>query len=320
MNKIQSYREYQKRYLHAKDWKITRRDFLVASGLLMTKICTGNALGALDEPDSPVKLRFGIVTDAHYADSHDRGTRYYRESLDKLTECVEQMNEMQVDFLIQLGDFKDQDEPPTEESTLRYLKTIESVYRQFKGPRYHVLGNHDMDSISKEQFLAGIENTGITSGRGYYSFDLKGVHLVVLDANYTAEGDDYDRGHFAWTDANIPQEELEWLQGDLASTSLPVIVFIHQQLDGEGNHTVRNAEEVRQCLQSCQRVLAVFQGHNHAGHYSRIEDIHYYTLKAMVEGSGKENNSFAIVEVDDHLNMVVTGYHQAVSRNMMRTE
>jgi alkaline phosphatase len=50
---------------------------------------------------------------------------------------------------------------------MQYLKTIEKVYRQLKGSRYHVLGNHDVVCISKEQFLTHIENTRIAKGSDY---------------------------------------------------------------------------------------------------------------------------------------------------------
>jgi alkaline phosphatase len=71
-----------------------------------------------------------------------------------------------------------------------------------------------------------------------------------------------------------------------------VIVFVHQQLDCEGDLCVNNAGEVRQVLKRSRKKLAVFQGHNHSGHYSRLNGIHYYTLKAMVEGSGSHNNAY----------------------------
>lgn len=90
--------------------------------------------------------------DLHYADRSPNGSRYYRQSLTKLSECVELMNEQRVDFVIELGDFKDQNVHPDEEETLRFLETIESTFTQFKGPVYHVLGNHDMDSIQKTSF------------------------------------------------------------------------------------------------------------------------------------------------------------------------
>jgi len=261
-------------------------------------------------------VRFGIVTDCHYADAEAVGTRFYRESPGKLAECVVRMNAERVDFLVELGDFKDQDRPAVERKTLSYLQAIEAVFRGFRGPRYHVLGNHDMDSISKQQFLSRVTNPGTANGRGYYSFDVKGLHCIVLDANYRADGGDYDHGDFDWTDANVPAHELDWLQQDLAASRGPVVVFIHQLLDGTGPVYVKNASELRPVLGASGRVLAVFQGHHHEGAYSCINNIHYYTLPAMVEGTGGENNSYAIVEVHPSRGVTVTGYHKAPSMRL----
>jgi predicted phosphodiesterase len=297
-------------------WQVARRDFLKASSLLIAHIFDRAPCARAGESDRIMHARFGIVTDAHFADVDARGSRYYRASMAKMTECVALMNEQKVDFLIELGDFKDQGTPAREQETRQYLVTIEKVFRRFEGPRYHVLGNHDVDSISKAQFQATIENSGIPKGATYYTFDTRDLHFLVLDANYSADGGDYNHGRFDWTDTNIPPQELDWIRKDLASTTKPVIVFIHQQLDGTGSHTVKNAAEVRHILQKSKRVLAVFQGHNHAGQYSQIEGIHYYTLKAMVEGSDKESNSFAIVEMDAQHNLVVNGYRKAVQKRM----
>ncbi len=300
------------------NWMITRREFLKASGSIIAALSVGAPFAYADESGRKAQLRFGIVTDGHFADTDAKGTRHYSESLAKMKECIALMNKKKVDFLIELGDFKDQGNPASERETLKYLQTIENIFKKFKGPRYHVLGNHDVDSISKQQFLTRVDNTGIVKGSKYYSFDSGGLHLVVLDANYNTDGSDYDHGKFDWTDTNIPPEELDWIRKDLASTSKPVIIFIHQQLDGKGSHYVKNATKVRQILQESKRVLAVFQGHNHAGHYSYIENIHYYTLKAMVEGSGEKNNSYAIVNVDASHNIVVNGYRKALSKKMVK--
>ena len=295
--------------------KISRRDALKASGLFVTGLSASMSPVRAAENEGKTALSFGIVTDAHYADKPGGG-RVYNGSLGKMAECVKLMNEKEVDFLIELGDFKDQGNPATEESTLEYLTAIEKVFAQFNGPRYHVLGNHDMDTISKQQFLSHVENTGIKKEAGYYSFDSKGVHFVVLDACFTSSGDPYDHGKFGWKDANIPPAEMAWLRQDLAANSKPVIVFVHQLLDGEGAHYVKNAAEVRQILQQDEGVLAVFQGHNHGGHYSHIEGIHYYTLKAMVEGSGEQNNSYAVVDVHPDNSLTVTGYRKAESKTL----
>ncbi len=298
------------------DWMVTRRTFLKGSGLLIAGLSAGIPFARANSPGSIALLSFGIVTDVHYADRDPLGSRNYRESIAKMTECVKLMNEKKVDFFIELGDLKDQDTAITEELTLKYLDAIEKVYGQFNGPRYHVLGNHDVDSISKEQFTDRVENTGIDKGSTYYSFDLNGLHFVVLDANFKTDGSDYDRGKFDWTDTNIPLKQLNWLRKDLGSTSKPVITFVHQQLDVAGSTGIKNGPQVRQVLQDSKRVLAVFQGHHHPGHYSYIEGVHYYTLKGLVEGSGVLNNSYAIVEVYEDDSILVTGYRKALSKEL----
>ncbi len=302
------------------NWIISRRDFLKASG-----VCIGGAvLGSLTScsiSDSALNskksgVRFGIVSDSHYADVNNSGMRYYRQSLDKMNECIELMKSQNVDFVIELGDLKDQNTPGIEEKSIEYLRTIEKVFQKFDGATYHVMGNHDMDSISKEQFLANVKNTNISSSRKYYSYDIKGLHFIVLDSNYLKDGSDYDHGNFVWTNTNIPEEELAWLTNDLKEARGAVIVFNHQLLDGTGDPYVKNAAVVRKILEDSGKVLVVFQGHYHEGRYSLIEGIHYYTLKAMVEGSWQENNAYAVVDVHPDNNIVVTGYRKAVSREL----
>lgn len=298
-------------------WVISRRTFLcLAAGAGLASVsCTPGRMVVSGRRS----VRFGVVTDCHYADIDAAGTRFYRESIDKLAECVAQMNAEHVDFLIELGDFKDQDKTPVEEKTLGYLRDIEAVFQQFKGPTYHVLGNHDMDSLSKQQFLSHVENTGIGPGRNYYSFDVKGLHFVVLDANYKDDGSDYDHGNFSWQGANIPAHELDWLRQDLAGANGPVVVFVHQLLDGTGSLYVKNAADVRQILEASGRVLAVFQGHLHEGRYSLVNGIHYYTLRSVLDGPGQDNNSYAIVEARGDESLVITGYHKAQSMELART-
>ncbi|HRR34504.1 MAG TPA: metallophosphoesterase [Kiritimatiellia bacterium] len=262
--------------------------------------------------DSKAAVRFGIVADCHFARIPMKINRYYEESSAKLAECVRDMNRQNVDFLIELGDFKDQGS--TRQDTLSFLKEIEQVFTAFKGPRYHVLGNHDMDQISKAQFMSHIQNTGIAEDKTYYSFDGKGFHFIVLDANFRTDGVAYDSGNYDWRESLIPSEEMQWLAADLAQTNLPTIVFVHQLLDADkGSVYVRNAAEVRRVLEGSKRVLAVFQGHHHAGACQQVNGILYYTLKSVVEGSGMENNAYAVVSVSDKHDLKVRGVGRATS-------
>jgi hypothetical protein len=283
---------------------------LVSPILLIITLISG-VFTCCSQESHPI-VTFGIVTDIHYADIPDNGKRTYSQSLDKLNECVGKMNDHGVDFLIELGDFKDIGDSHSAEKSMIYLYRAEKTFSKFNGPRYHVLGNHDVDCISKDQFLSVVKNTDISTNSSYYSYTIKGIHFIVLDANYDSIGKDYEKGHFDWNDPNIPEKELKWLKKDLHKASGTTILFCHQLLDGHGDHYVKNSKEVRKILEKSGKVAAVFQGHFHEGQYHLMNGIHYYTLKALVEGSGKENNSYAIVSLYPDM-IKVKGYRKAES-------
>jgi hypothetical protein len=177
-----------------------------------------------------------------------------------------------------------------------------------------------MDNISKPQMLAGITNTGIAKNRSYYAFSRGGLRFVVLDACYLDDGADYNHGQFDWRQTWVPSAELAWLEQELAASREPVIVLAHQRLDAEGDVFVKNSPAVRDALERSQKVLAVFMGHDHAGAYNQVHGIHYYTQKAIVEGTGPEHNAYTIVDVDAARNVTVTGYRAAASRDMLHTQ
>jgi hypothetical protein len=298
----------------SESWFIDRRDFLkAAAGSLFGLVAGGCVSGS---PGRETTRRFGLITDPHYADADPKGTRFYRESLGKVREAIDRLRSEKLAFLGILGDTKDMaaDEPDTR--TLSHLVAIEREIQRFDGPTYHVLGNHDMDNLSKAQVLSHIKNTGIAGERSYYAFSRGGIRFVTLDANYMTDGRDYDHGNFDWKDTNIPPAELKWLTTELAAATEPVIVLAHQRLDGTGAAFVKNAADVRRALETSGKVLGVFQGHDHPGAHSVLNGIHYYTLRAIIEGSGEANNSYAVVEVGPNLDLTVTGYRRAVSLKM----
>lgn len=297
--------------------KIARRAFLKQSSLFTVATCTLPINANIIEKES---IKFGIATDSHYADRSPVGTRYYRGSLEKMREFVNQINLQKVDFAIHLGDFKDQSPEQKETDTLRFLQEIEAVYADFNGPRYHCIGNHDVDSITKQQFISNVTNTNITTDKGYYSFDGKGFHCVVLDANHHEDGSDhFFREGANWQDTNLGKEQLLWLQNDLKTTEKPTIIFCHHPLfeyhrDGHKYHA-NDYQKVQSILEKFGNVLAVFQGHVHDESYKKINGIHYLTHFGMVDYEGLENNSFAIVEITNDT-LKVHGYKRTKSQSL----
>lgn len=263
-------------------------------------------------------LSFGMFTDVHYAAIPDNGTRKYSHSLDKLAQCTDTMNQENVSFLIELGDFKDMPTPPDNKAALGFLQTIETAFSRFRGDRYHVLGNHDEDCISKKEFYSIAKNSQIKKEDTWYSFQKGGYHFIVLDACFDSTGRAYDSGNFDWSDANLPASQLKWLENELTLTNLPVIVFVHQLLYGNSKTTIKNAGTTRAILEKGNKVKCVFQGHDHMGGYELINGIHYYTLKGMVEGNFPESNSFAIVSLSED-KILIRGYGDTVSQSLSIT-
>jgi hypothetical protein len=299
-------------------WHVDRRDFLTASAAALFGLAAGGcrSLVATRGPS----LRFGMLTDFHYADAPRSGTRYYRESPGKIREAVAKLREERVEFLAALGDLKDMVAREPDTKTLSYLVAVEDELKKFGGPLYHALGNHDMDNLSKTQVLSVALNTGITPNRSFYAFSRGGVRFITLDACYTQDGRDYDHNNFGdYRNTWVPAAQLAWLRAELAATREPVIVFCHQRLDAAGDPFVKNSAEVRAELERPGKVLAAFHGHDHPGAHTVVNGIHYYTLKALVEGSGPENNAYAVAEVHPDLGITITGFRKAVSVEMARS-
>ncbi|WDQ15172.1 metallophosphoesterase [Rhodopirellula sp. P2] len=257
-----------------------------------------------DETNTAVRV--GLVTDMHYADKSPAGSRHYRETIDKLETARKQFVSDQPDFLVELGDLIDAADSVDVEQ--RYLQTINTKFAAICKDRHYVLGNHCVDTLTKEEFLAGVKQE-----RSYYSFDRKGIHFIVLDSCFRSDGKPYGRRNSHWTDANVPAEELDWLRGDLKSNNKPTIVFAHQRLDVSNHHGVKNNPQVRQVLEDSGDVLAVFQGHSHQNDLKDIGGIHYCTLAAMVEGSGPESNGYSVMDVQPNGTIAIKGFVRQAS-------
>ncbi len=253
----------------------------------------------------PESLSFGLVTDVHYADENRAGSRYYRDSQEKLRTAIETFNRKRLSLVAELGDFVDAG--PKKADDIKYLHAIREVYGEFHGRRHYVLGNHCVTRLTKKEFLS---HCGTRIQRSYHSFDQGRFHFVVLDANFTKDGTPYAEGNFVWTDCWIHTPQQKWLAEDLQKArNKNTVVLIHQNLDREKDpHGVKNGPTIRRLLEKSGNVLAVFQGHMHTGGYSKIGGIHYVTLRAMVEGPGDENQSHAVVTIDGQDRIAVEGF------------
>ena len=248
-------------------------------------------------------LRLGIFTDlhAHDTDSPTEG-KFMTEYPARLTACIEAMNAWPADLVIELGDFVNGNfvvgAPLGDSARIPgILDKAEAIYAQFDGPRYYVLGNHDVYDLSKDEFLS---HTG--AAWTYGSFDAGAYHFVILDAQYDKKGKDLS--HAGWVvQGNIPQAERDWLAADLAQTDRPTIVCVHQRLDvdhdflsGGGPEIIGN-KLVQEILENAGVVIAVFQGHEHKNAHTVINGIHYITFDQLTD-EDESKPSWAYVTLD----------------------
>ena len=88
--------------------------------------------------DGPAPLlRFGLITDAQYADADPKGERHYRETPGKLKSAVETIRAAKPSFTLHLGDFIDRD--------FKAFATLLPLLDGLGHPVHHLLGNHDYD-------------------------------------------------------------------------------------------------------------------------------------------------------------------------------
>lgn len=282
---------------------LTRRSMLQQTSLLTAGAVVGASVaGCADRRSEDMQargpLRIGMVTDVHYADKESGKTRYYRASLAKLTSAITHFNTLEANLVVQLGDLIDAADSVEQE--LGWLDRIDAIYAQANCPRHYVLGNHCVQTLTKAQFLA---RCGMS--RSFYSFDAQRFHFIVLNACFRQDGEPYGNGNFEWTDANVPAAELTWLASDLKAAHRPTVVFVHQRLDVDDAHGIRNRAEVRGLLEGTGLVRAVFQGHNHVNDLREINGVAYCTLAAMVEG---DTNAYGLVTLHPNGAIRVDGY------------
>lgn len=286
---------------------LNRRAFLQQGTLVLGgAVLAGTCRFAMADEQKQPKVRVGLVTDLHYADRPPAGTRHYRETPAKLAEAAKLFQQEKVDLVVALGDMIDSADSLDEEKG--YLRRIAKDFTAIPGQHHFVLGNHCVSALTKPEFLEIVGQKA-----SFYSFDTNGVHLVVLDACFRSDGQPYGRKNFEWTDSNIPATQIEWLRADLKQTTNKALVFVHQRLDVEPPLGIKNAPEVRKVLEESGKVLAVLQGHDHKGDYKEVGGVRYCTLKAMVEGSGEENNAYAILDVLQDNSIRIRGFRKQTS-------
>lgn len=232
--------------------KLSRRTFFYF--LILTFV----TIFACSGPVKESKVRFGICSDVHLPTMHDSEYR--------ITTFIDSMKAANPDFIIELGDFG----IPRPE----YAPYFE-IWNSFPGPKYHVIGNHEMDGGTTMEEALAYRNMESS----YYTFTQKGFLFIVLDGNDKKTADQIGYRQY------IGPKQQEWLKQQLAAATMPIVIFSHQGLSPlEG---VDNDEEMRAILEAhnkeakSNRVIACFNGHGHNDYAREINGIWYIDINSM---------------------------------------
>lgn len=278
---------------------MNRRNFIK---ITIPLLATNNLLASESATQNP-QLTFGVIADPQYADAKTKGTRFYKNSLTKLTNAISELNKHPLQFTVTLGDVIDRD--------LKSFDAILPIYKTAKSPQTFILGNHDFD-VADEDKSKVLPKLGLE--KSYYSQTHGDWHFIYLDGNdvsiyrhpqnspqtkaakkkhSTLKSKPNSKGC-----GSIGKDQMQWLTEELdnaTKSNKRIIVFNHfPVIPIQNNHNIWNAHEIVELLTSHKNVVAYMNGHNHKGNYTIHKGCHFINIKGMVEG--ETTTPYAIVK------------------------
>ncbi|MBW2459281.1 MAG: metallophosphoesterase [Deltaproteobacteria bacterium] len=268
-------------------------------------------------------LTLGVITDLHIGPRalHEGKLRKLSDQAGALASAfVERMrSEIRPQLVVNLGDVV-QDEAPEVDRT-RYEHGL-ALLRKADAELVNVAGNHDQLHLD----VATVRRAWQLPGEGplHYSFDREGCHFVVL---YTHERVDQD--------VRLGDEQLRWLDADLAGNELPCVVLMHHpaaEQDLRGNYwfegrdhvcLVADRRQLRELLQADGRTFLVLNGHAHWNHLAVIGGIPYITFQSPIENIEEDEPGVAaathgVVRIDDRWTTVEVAGRQPARYQLER--
>ena len=214
-------------------------------------------------PCSAQEIKFGVITDVHHG--------YTTDVHERLQLFIDAATEEEVDFIIELGDFS---LAMNDEET----GSFKDIWDSFDGPKYYVLGNHDMDENSKQDVR---DYLGIESN--YYTFNMHGIHFIVMDDNHIKDANgnliDYDHGNYHGANRDwFGDEQLSWVTQDLANTDQATVVFRHAGIQGKEQRALENIISDANASAGYKKVLLALNGHGHKNEEEIVDGVPYVEI------------------------------------------
>jgi predicted MPP superfamily phosphohydrolase len=232
-------------------------------------------------------LKIGFITDAHFdfrETKIEEGKKMELnwQSKEALEYFVKKMNtKFRPDIVMEGGDFIN----GADDDSVKTWVAANKIFKNIKGLTYHVLGNHEVNTIDKHEWLR-LTNYDKT----YYYKDIDKKHkkfrVVVLDGNFFIDGKPTEHNSYSKL-GYINDEQLEWLIEVLTTANnqqRDVIIFIHQpplRLFPKTNDSLFPQREALQKIFARYKVRAVFSGHIERLCNVKKGNVNYFTLQGF---------------------------------------
>ena len=233
-------------------------------------------------------LVFVQLSDIHYAPTPEQfkeGLRDRRMAIlpdPVLAAIAEDANALNPDFMIIAGDLAADSKYPEPSRVDEWIGAMADYASTFGCSSYAAVGNHDVirdESIGKTIYESHF-------GPTYYSFNVKGTHIVVLDTQ------ELQGTKLVYT---VGAQQLAWLEQDLATVDpqVPILVFCH-----EPTFDWADTPENRALFTLLQRmgITALLNGHWHTNEILREEPFLEMTSGAVCgawwESPGPDDTGF----------------------------
>lgn len=237
-------------------------------------------------------LSFLVFADLHYKKG------MYAVKVQHLKQIMKRARENNVDFVVHAGDFCN-DYSGSPEIVKEYLKN------EYDLSVYGVYGNHELESKNNSMdYVTPLltNDPNVVWKNGYCWFERKGYRFICADTNYS-----YNENAQVWEHNrtaswgapagnlypdSLGPEQLSWLESvltDAAEKKTPCILISHAGFCDNWRHSPDSAA-VRELIRKVNAIKAgtvimCINGHYHTNHLEAIEDVLYFDVNAVINGS-----------------------------------
>ncbi len=225
-------------------------------------------------------MRFIQISDLHVVASGEKLYNFV-DSNAACAKAIAQINAVpELDFVLITGDTVNNGGPAQ-------YAMLENILAGLHVPAYVIPGNHDDPNL-----LRHVAQGKYHQAQGMhmdYVIDTYALRIIMLDT--TKKGELY-----GW----LEQEQLQWLNTQLAADTRPTLICIHHPPCKLGNahmDTIRmlNGADFIACIQKHSHITAVACGHTHRSIFFHVQGIPFFTapsLTAAIETNIHDDRGF----------------------------